>query len=265
MIELTGLFCHPVKSCRAVALRRGRVDRLGLVPDRRWMIVDERGRFLTQRELPRLALVEATLADERLSLAAPGAAPLALPVAGAAARRIEIEVWRHRGPALDQGDLAAAWLTSLLGVACRLVRVPDDHARLVNPRFAPQEAHTAFTDGYPFLLIGEESLAELNRRLAQPVPMARFRPNLVVRGAAPFAEDAWKRIRIGALEFDVAKPCERCSVTTVDPARGERLGPEPLRTLAKFRRGGESVLFGQNLVHRGEGEIAVGDAVELLA
>jgi len=179
--------------------------------------------------------------------------------------RVAVEVWRHRGPALDQGDAAAALLSEHLEISCRLVRIPPDHARRVNPAFSPEEAHTAFSDGYPLLLVSEASLADLNARLETPLPMNRFRPNLVVRGCAPFAEDGWKRIRIGGLELDVAKPCDRCLVTTTDQATGERDGQEPLRTLATYRKRGEGVLFGQNLVHRGRGALALGASVEVLA
>jgi uncharacterized protein YcbX len=142
--------------------------------------------------------------------------------------------------------------------------VSVDHARRVNPEFFPAGAYTAFSDGYPLLLLSEASLEDLNARLPEPLPMDRFRPNLVVRGCAPYAEDGWRRIRIGAIELAVVKPCDRCVVTTIDQATGERSGTEPLRTLAGYRNTERGVLFGQNVVHLGQGSIEVGAEVEVL-
>jgi hypothetical protein len=263
-LELAAIRVHPVKSCRAIEPARWPLDATGLRHDRRFMVVDAAGRCLTQREHPRLALVRTALEPAALVLEVPGGAPLAVPLAAAGGRRVEIEVWRHRGPALDCGDAAAALLSTHLGVACRLVRLAPDHARRVNPAFFPGEAHTTFTDGYPLLLLSEASLADLNRRLPSPLPVDRFRPNLVVRGSVPYAEDAWRRIRVGEVEIAVVKPCDRCVVTTTDQATGARDGSEPLRTLATYRRTGAGVLFGQNAVPLGTGTLALGMPVEVL-
>jgi uncharacterized protein YcbX len=265
MPELSGLRCHPVKSCAGIELARAELDRLGIRFDRAWMVVDLAYRFLTQREVPALARIRPTLERDALRLAAPDAAPLALPLAGARGPLREVEVWRHRGPAVDQGDAAAAWIEAVIGRPCRLVRIPDDHERRVNPDRFAGEAHTAFSDGYPLLLASESSLADLNRRLPAPLPMNRFRPNLVVRGAPAGAEDGWKRIRIGAVELALVKPCPRCAIPSVDQETGRRTGVEPLRTLAEFRRGEEGALFGMNLVHLDRGELEVGMPVEVLA
>lgn len=228
------------------------------------MVVDAGGRFLTQREQPKLARVGIGVASDSLTLRVPSGAQLSVPLDRCTGARVEIEVWRHRGPALDQGDAAAALLSAHLGIPCRLVRLAPDHARRVNPEFFPGEAHTAFSDGYPLLLLSAASLADLNARLDAPVPMERFRPNLVVAGCTPYAEDGWKRIRVGAIEMVVAKPCSRCVITTTDQDTGERTGPEPLRTLSSYRSGNRGVCFGQNLVHLGRGPIEIGATVEVL-
>ncbi len=264
MIQLEAIHFYPVKACRGISPGRWDLDAFGLRLDRRFMVVGTDGRFLTQREHPALARVETQVDSEVLWLAAPDRARVAVPLEAPAGERMEIEIWRHRGPALDQGDDAAALLSAHLGVACRLVRVAPEHARRVNPDYFPGEAHTAFSDGYPLLLISRASLDDLNARLAEPLPMNRFRPNLVLGGCAPYAEDGWKRIRIGDCEMAVVKPCDRCVVTTTDQSTGRRAGNEPLRTLASYRAGERGVLFGQNLVHLGRGPIAVGARVEVL-
>lgn len=263
-LSLAALNVFPVKSCRGIARERHPVDRFGLALDRAFMIVDAAGGALTQRERPRLALIDVGLTGDALVLEAPGQPALALPLAGRAMPRTPVTVWRHRGDALDQGEEAAAWLGDFLGHAARLVRLAPDHTRRVSPARYPEEAHTAFTDGYPFLLLSEASVADLDARLAAPVGVERFRANLVLRGEAAYAEDSWRRIRIGGLELVIVKPCPRCIVTTIDPARGLRAGNDPLLTLAKYRRGNEGPPFGVYAVARGTGELAVGLAVEVL-
>lgn len=264
MLTLSALHLHPLKSARAMAPGRWHLDALGLRFDRHWMVVDDAGKCLTQRTHPRLALVSAVVDDDALTLRAPGADALALPLDAAGRSIRETQVWNHRGPSLDEGEAAARWISNHLGVSTRIVRIPPDHTRRVNPAFFPGEANTAFTDGYPLMLLSEASLDALNALLETPLPMNRFRPNLVVRGSEPFAEDHWSRIRIGTVELAVVKPCDRCVVTTTDQQTGLRDGKEPLATLASFRKHGDAVLFGQNCVQLGTGTIAVGDAIEVL-
>jgi uncharacterized protein YcbX len=167
---------------------------------------------------------------------------------------------------IDEGLEAAEWFGDLLDAEVRLVRLPDAAARRVSPKYAPLPSWTTFTDGYPALLASEESLADLNHRLHNrghfPIEMRRFRPNIVVAGVSAYAEDTWRRVQLGALPFEVVKPCARCAITTVDPGRGEVLDPaEPLATLATYRRIGGKVMFGQNVIHRSEGVLRVGDAL----
>jgi uncharacterized protein YcbX len=262
-ISLTGIHYYPVKSLRGLSPHRHAVTRLGLANDRRWMLIDADHRFVTQREHSALALVAAELRGEDLVITAPGCSPLVLPPPKDDGPGVQVTVWQDRVTALDTGDVARRWFSDYLGIPVRLVYFPDAELRQVDPAYARPGDATAFSDGFPFLLISEASLAELNRRLEVPLPMRRFRPNLVVAGCEPFAEDRWRRIRVGAIEFRVVKPCSRCAITTIDPETAER-SPEPLRTLVTFRRRDKKVYFGQNLIHDGVGTLQLGDTLEVL-
>jgi hypothetical protein len=258
MVTVSEVRVYPVKSAAGLSVPRARVGDRGFEHDRRFMVVDAAGQVLTQRALPRMALLRVSLDGARLHIEAPGARRLALPLRPEAGARRRVEVWGDRCEALALGEDAARWLSDFLGLPCELVHMPDASVRPTDPAFGP--GRVGFADGFPFLLASGSSLAELARRGAD-VPMARFRPNLVVDGAPPFAEDGWSRLRVGAIPLRVAKPCGRCLVTTVDPATGAFAGPEPLAALATFRRAGGEVLFGVNLVHEATGTIAVGDEV----
>ena len=263
LVRVTALNVYPIKSCGGTALDAAEFGRRGIVHDREFMIVDANRRFLTQREQPRFALIRPDRTDSTLTLQAPGMSRFVLePTDGV---RYPVTIWRDCVMAADQGDRVAEWLSEYVGATCRLVRMPDDVVRPVDPDFATTAAdEVGFVDGYPALLISEESLADLNARLAQALPMNRFRPNIVVSGAGqPFAEDTWAEIRIGELGFSAVKACARCITTTTDQATAER-GPEPLATLAVYRRVARGVLFGQNLIHASPGHIAVGDGVEVV-
>ncbi len=262
-ITLSALTIYPIKSCRGHAVDRALVTARGLAQDRLLLITDVDGHFLTQREYPKMALIEPTIGEDLCTLRAPGMAALDIPTRTSGAAR-SVVIWRDECQAVDQGEAAAAWLSDYLGTAVRLVHMHETFARPVDPRYRRRAAdQTSFADGFPFLLISEASLAELNGRLATPLLMDRFRPNLVVRGCEPFAEDRWRQIQIGAVTFDLVKPCARCTITTIDQATG-LVGKEPLATFATFRRAeGGKVLFGQNMVSAGIGLIAVGDHVLL--
>ena len=272
-MRVSALFLYPVKSLRGCAVGRAAVDALGFVGDRRFLVVDAGGRFLTQRTLPRLALIATALSPDALTLSAPGGAPLEVPRAAAAAPLRRVSVWQSDGlEAEDCGDEAARWLGAFLGVACRLVRIGPAYRRpILKPGRARPGDEVSFADAFPFLVLGEASLADLNDRLVaqgdDAVPMDRFRPNLVVTGGPPFAEDGWKRIRIGQVVLRAGGPCARCVVTTTDQLTADR-GPEPLRLLASYRRDpadSTKVNFGHNFIHETKaGSIAVGDRVDLL-
>jgi len=261
MAHVSQLLVYPLKGCRGVPVPVAEPDARGLSGDRRWMVVDEAGRFLSQRTEPRLALVRAMLDAGGLVLEAPGMPPLAV------SRRVEaplrqVTVWDDSGQARDGGAEASRWLTGHLGRPAALVQLDEGFERTASPEYAPG-VPLAFNDAYPVLIIGEGSLAELNRRMERPLPMDRFRPNLVVSGSEPFAEDGWRRIRVGTAVLRLVKPCVRCVATTVDQQTTDR-GPEPLRTLATFRRWNGGVIFGQNTVVERPGPMRVGDLVEVL-
>ncbi len=264
-LRLGSINIYPVKSAAGLPQTSWDVDSFGFEHDRRWMVVDASGDFLSQRVHPRLALVRPELRPGALVLRAAGAPDLELPLAPPAGGDVTVTVWGGETRGRPVSREADQWVTAVLGVECRVMYMPDDVVRPVSADYAFDGERTSFTDGFPFLLISETSLDELNRRLDVPLPMNRFRPNLVVAGSEPFAEDGWDRIRIGSLTFRVAKPCARCVMTTVDQALGRSTSTEPLRTLATFRRNAEGqVDFGQNLVHAGTGRLDVGMAVEIL-
>ena len=262
-MQITSLHCYPIKGCRGHALERARFDARGVVGDRRLMLVDANGRFISQRELAALATIEPQLDGEQLSVRSDGHAPLTLALTQQGPER-QVTVWRDTMTAVDQGDAAAAWFSNVLHAPVRLVRWGEHTRRPIDPMYTPRsDAETAFTDGYPALVTLEASLADLNTRLAAPIPMGRFRPNIVVSGGAAWDEDAWHELRIGAMTFDAVKPCARCLVPTTDQQTGTRHPhQEPLRTLARFRTIPHlGAIFGQNLVHRAPGEIGVGEPV----
>ncbi len=211
-----------------------------------------------------MALIRPEFQGDQLVLKAPGMRQFVLPLEADAGTVVEVRIFEEHCKALETEPAAGEWLTAFLGFRCRPVFMPESTARVVDPEYTLERSRTSFTDGFPFLLIGEPSLVDLNGRLAEPVGMERFRPNLVVCGTAPFAEDDWKQIRIGNVGFHVAKPCSRCRMTTVDPARGEFSGNDPLKTLASYRTVNGQALFGQNLVHHQPGRLQLGDEVTIL-
>lgn len=273
-MHLSGLFIYPVKSLRGVALSSAEIDPLGLVGDRRFLIVDELGRQLTQRPLPRMALIETELTSSDLILRAPEMDPCFIPLHPTTPAAVKtVSVWKSEGLLADDcGADPAAWLTLFLGVTCRLVRIGNQFRRpVLNPKRAQPDDLVSFADGYPFLVTSEASLSDLNDRLLasgeEPVPMNRFRPNLVISGCGDFAEDTWPRFKIGTVTFRAGGPCGRCVVTTTDQLTAER-GKEPLRTLASYRRDKTEptdMNFGQNLIHETKcGILKVGDAIKIL-
>jgi uncharacterized protein YcbX len=265
MITVASLIYYPVKACRGIETDAANVERMGLEYDRRMMAVTPEGRFRTQRDYPRLALVTPFISGEKLTLSAPGMDSLTIPILKSGPTR-PVDIWRSKEvPAVDQGKEAAEWFSSWLEANVRLVHFAEGAIRRVDEIYAVNaDDHTGFADGYPLLLASEESLADLNARLEWPVLMDRFRPNLVVRGCAPFAEDRWSRICIGEMQLAVVKPCARCVVTTIDKETLER-SKEPLKTLATFRRQEGGAMFGQNVIPLNEGRLRLGMNVEILS
>jgi len=258
---LSALYRYPVKSMRGESLDASPVGPHGLPYDRMWMVADEGGRFVTGRTHPELVLVSARPGPAGVTLSAPGRDELFVPNS-AFTEAWPTTVWGSEFPAWRGAAAADAWVSAYLGSRLRFMWIGATTARRVK---TDSDVPLPFADGYPLLLIGQASLDALSARLGRPLAMARFRPNLVVSGAEAFAEDSWKRIRIGGAIFRIAKPCERCVFTTVDPDTGHKaLDQEPLRTLAKFRKAPDGVLFGQNVIAEGETELVVGMPVEVL-
>lgn len=262
---------HPVKSLAACAVEEAAVEPWGLGGDRRWMLIDGAGRVVTQRQQPRMAVLSAQpLAGGGVALSGPGGEPLRVEVPEPG-RLLVAELHRSKVEVVEAAGAAHAWFSARLGAEVRLVHLDaPSHRRPVDPAFGLQGETVSLADGFPLLLTTSASLDALNVLVAMgdhpdegPLPMDRFRPNVVVDGTAAWAEDDWERIAIGEVVFRVVKPCGRCVVTTTDQHTAER-GREPLRTLARHRRAGKELLFGQNLIPEGTGVIRVGDPLRVL-
>ncbi|TPW11842.1 MAG: MOSC domain-containing protein [Halothiobacillaceae bacterium] len=256
------LAIYPVKSLAPLSLRQSTVEAFGLTHDRRWMVVDPSGKFLTQRQLASMCLIQPSLTNGALTLTAPGMEIIAIPPATSPA--IAVQIWSDHCRGLDCGDAAAQWLHTFLDRPCRLVYFPDEEVRPVDPNFALPHDKTAFSDGFPLLLTTTASLDYLNSYMVKPIAMQRFRPNIVISGNRAFDEDQWQRLRIGDTTYRVAKPCSRCVIPNIDPTTAT-IEREPTQTLLAHRKRDNKVYFGQNLIADGDGVIAVGMEVERLA
>jgi uncharacterized protein len=266
-LTLSALHIYPVKGLKGIALTEARCTERGLEHDRRWMVVDAEGGFLSQREHPKMATVWTDIAGGALSLSAPDISTVDVPLDPRSSPPMRVRVWNSVCDASPVSPYADAWLSDYLGISCRLVYMPEDSRRLSNAKYAGEGKLVGFADAYAYLVTGEASLSDLNTRLAAKghpaLPMNRFRPNLVVSGAAPYAEDGWKEIRVGDAVLRGVKPCGRCQVTTTDQSTGEVRGPEPLATLSGYRDSKEfGTMFGMNLVTVKTGMVRVGDRVE---
>lgn len=271
---LSALHVYPVKSIRGTAPGEAAVEPWGLAGDRRWMLVDDHGRFVSQRRLPRLALVGATpLGGGGLRVESSGWEPLTV-AAPEPGRTRRVRVWRDEVEVVPADPAAGEWFSAFLGTEVRMVYLDDPALRRpVDPRYAREGETVSLADGFPLLVTASASLTALNALVAAgdhpgegPLPMDRFRPNLVVDGTEPWAEDGWRRLRVGPVVFRVAKPCARCVITTTDQQTGAR-GTEPLRALGGYRPHrpfGKDLVFGQNLVPENLGTLRVGDPVAVL-
>ena len=269
---LASLHRYPVKGMRADDLEAAEVEPRGLEGDRRWMVVDPAGRFFTQRENAALATITPRLSAAGLVLSAPGFDDCRVERPDGS-RRMRVTVWKDEVDAAAGGGEADAWLERVLGRPATLAYMDDEARRHADPAWAQRAAPVSFADGFPLLVTTTASLAALNRAIAdgggEPVPMGRFRPNLVIGCEEPWAEDGWRRLRIGEVELELVKPCTRCIVTTTDQETGARRGPEPLATLRRLRRSEDprvkGLLFGVNAVPARLGRVRPGDVVEILA
>ncbi len=261
---MSELYIYPIKSARGIRVDAATITDRGFSNDRRFMVVDPAGEFFTQRAHPQLSQVVVRIERDELVMEAPSAGSLSVPLRPRSGEHRRVRVWDDHCDAIALGEPSRRFFERVLGTPAELVYMPDEVIRPVERGYAPEGTPVSFADGYPFLLIGQASLDDLNTRLAAPVPMNRFRPNLVVEGSAPFAEDSWASFSIGDVVFQPVKLCARCTMVTIDQATGTP-GKEPLATLARYRTQDHKVMFGQNLLHRGSGEIRVGDALSLTA
>jgi uncharacterized protein YcbX len=268
--RISEIWIYPIKSLAGIRLQKAMVMQKGLEYDRRWMLVDQEGRFLTQREHPTMALFTLTLDNSNLTVTSQ------LPVASMQSSFITIDlkeaisgdltsvqIWDDQVEAAEVKPEYSAWFSQQLGIPCKLVFFPEDKRRDANPDYAKNNEQVSLADGYPFLIIGQTSLDDLNKKLEQPVSMRRFRPNFVFTDGLPYEEDTWRDFKIGQVSFRGIKPCGRCLLITVNPETGE-MGVEPLKTLASYRKQGGKVYFGENLLARTYGEVCEGDDVEIM-
>ncbi|HEY6579549.1 MAG TPA: MOSC N-terminal beta barrel domain-containing protein [Rubrobacter sp.] len=260
-VVLSGLNVYPIKSCAGISLDSAELSATGLRHDRRWMLVDETGEFMSQRAHPRMALISTHLSDEHLTVGASAMPNLQVPLQPTNEDLMDVSVLGDANKGAPVGEEADRWFGEFLQLPCRLVGKPDDEPRPVDSIYAEDGDQVGFADGFAFLLISEASLDDLNSRLDYPLPMNRFRPNFVVTGCDPYAEDDWSQVRIGGIPFRVAEACPRCAITTTDQETGAR-GKEPLRTLATYRKSDGEVFFGRNLIHDALGTVRVGDTVD---
>ena len=262
-MKVTEINIYPIKSTRRIALNESEVLPRGLPWDRRWMLVDEHNNFITARQHPSLATVQTEIDGDSLVVVADAGEALRLPLSPGQQQTARVTVWRDSVDAVLVNPEAHTWFSDFLGISCRLVQMTDGLTRGVDQYYGQADDEVSFADGFPLLLITGASLVDLNSRLENPVDMRRFRPNLVVDGDVPYAEDEWQRFRVGEVEFEGVENCSRCIFTTVDPDRGIKSpDKEPLRTLSTYRRRPEGgVFFGQNLIPRSAGVIRVGDPV----
>jgi uncharacterized protein YcbX len=266
---VSALYTYPIKSCAGLTHKTISFDSRGPLWDRRWVVTDSDGMFYTQRELPMMALIQPTFADNALMLNAPGMNSIRIPLQAERPAPRQVKVWRDTCEAWDEGDALAQWFSDYLKVDVRLLRMTDDYYRVVDKNYAPYRAQVGFADAYPALIVSESSLDDLNQRLIErgneAIPIRRFRPNIVITDSDAYAEDTWREAQIGTMTFDIVKACARCVLTTVDPDTGTVPNvAEPLATLNTYRKQERGVMFAQNAIHRAPGVLHVGDVVNVV-
>ncbi len=268
-MEIIEINIYPIKSLSRISLGNSIVESRGLQFDRRWMLVNENSEFLTQREFPKMSTLNVKIIENNLQVF-DNDNSIEVPLLPLTRDSVTVKVWSSKFRADIYGDEINKWFSNVLQTNCKLVSMPEETKRKVNYFYAVhKEDMVSFADGYPFLLIGESSLEDLNKRLEKKIPMNRFRPNFVVSKSEPFEEDTWRKIKIGKTVFHLVKPCARCVMTTIDQETGISDGKEPLKTLATYRipkrSSKKKILFGQNLIAENTGErINVGDKIEIL-
>ena len=258
-LQLSQIWIYPVKSMGGISVTSSCVRAKGLEYDRRWMLIDDQGVAMTQRTDPKMALFKPIIQQDRMTIAFEGNT-LDVPLITKTKTITPARVWDDGVATVEVSEHHSAWISARLGVTCKLVFFPEENPRPVDAAFRINDEHVSLADAYPILIIGQSSLDDLNLKLDQPVPMDRFRPNLVFTGGEPYEEDAWKRFTVGTNRFSGVKPCARCMVPTIDQQKGEK-GIEPLRTLSTYRKRENKTYFGQNVLPIDQAKIHIGDSI----
>ena len=269
MLQLSEIYIYPVKSLGGIRLDKAEVTDRGLKYDRRWMLIDDNNRFISQREYPQLALFKVTIKDDNLVITDRKSGKI-LTVSHSPiypnTPSLHVTIWDDEVSAWEVGKIANDFFTQALEMSTRLVYMQDESHRKTDANYSLKgDEITSFSDGYPILIIGQSSLNDLNNRLAEPITINRFRPNFVFTGGTEFEEDEWHEFSVGNIRFFGVKPCARCIMTTIDPETGEKKGKEPLLTLNRYRKAGNKILFGQNVLISQLGNVLVGDAIEVIS
>ncbi len=265
MPYLNQIYIYPIKSLTGIPVQQWEVTKTGLKYDRQWMLIDAQQQFLSQRRLAKMALIKTQLIDEKIIISAPGQSSLSIPLSPLAyqdSAPINVTIWHDHCHAKQVNKETDQWFSEFLGQACQLVYQPENSIRTVDQHYAQTTDQTSFSDGFPFLIVSEASLALLNQQMGLTLGIERFRPNLVIAGCTSYAEDTWRTISIGDIRFRLPKPCSRCPIPQIDPETAI-MGKEPLRTLARFRKWQNKVFFGQNALHDNVGNLQVRDSVAI--
>ncbi len=261
-LRVSQLWIYPIKSLGGIRLSRTKVFPKGFEFDRRFMLIDESSSAITQRQHPMMALFETTILESQLEIRFQTDTREIALRPQFSGHEIKVNIWDDTASAFEPDEALSKWFSGKLGIPCRLVFFPESHARPVDQRYQIKNEHVSLADGYPVLMIGQASLDDLNSRLDVPVPMNRFRPNMVFEGGAAFCEDGWREFAIGQNRFAAVKPCARCILTTIDQKTGQK-GSEPLRTLASYRSKNNKVMFGQNVLVLEGSSISEGDSISV--
>ncbi|MEP1034220.1 MOSC N-terminal beta barrel domain-containing protein [Ekhidna sp.] len=261
-MKVSGLYIYPIKSFQGISLREVEVLERGFRYDRRWMLVNHRNILITQRSHTQISQVGIRLTSDSIIASYSGLPDLEIPLTLKSNTHINVTVWNDQVQALEAPSEINEWFSKIATESCKLVFMPETASRPINPERAINGENVSFADGYPYLILGQSSLDDLNSRLDASVPMNRFRPNIVVEGSKAYEEDNWNDIQIGDVKFHVTHPCKRCVFTTIDQETGAK-GAEPLKTLATYRREGKEVIFGVNTLAFSTGKIKITDTIQL--
>lgn len=262
---LSGIFIYPVKSLPGISLEIAEVKEKGFANDRRWMLVDSTNNFITQRFFPQMVFIKVEIVNDKLKFISRRnqIEPLEINISDQPQKFTRVRIWDDIVDAVEYSKEINSWFSKVIETDCKLVYMPNSTKRLTSTKYFDESKSVSFADGYPYLIIGEESLRNLNSKLNESIKMSQFRPNIVFRGGIAHDEDNWKNIKIGRLKFTVGKPCARCVITTINPNSGLK-NKEPLATLSKYRNFDGKVMFGQNAIANTEGTIKLGDKIEII-